>query len=501
MRIWYPANLAMSVRALPLAHGATGKVPQASSQRLVVVSNRLPVAAARGEDDTWSLLPGSGGLVTALAPALEARGGLWVGWPGLVGENDAEVRSLLESFAARHGYGLVPVSLTQSEHDLFYLGFANEVLWPLFHDLQSRCTFVPEYWQAFLDVNRKFAVASGAALQPGDMLWVHDYLLLGVGRFVRELAPEARLGFFLHIPFPPPDIFAKLPWRTEVLQALLAYDLVGFQTVRDRRNFIACLRAMLPEASARGRGNAQRVNYQGRRTCSASFPIGIDSRGFTDLAGRPDIAARAQSLQEAMGVAHLLLGVDRLDYTKGIPFKLEAVRRLLRVRPDLHRRLALVQILVPSRSDIPEYLHQKAVVERLVGEINGELGQPGWNPVHYFFRSVDREELVAYYRAASVCLATPLKDGMNLVAKEYCACQVERRGVLVLSEFAGAAVQLGEGALLVNPYDILGVAAAIARACEMPTEERRRRMARLQRNVLTEDVYRWVDDFLSHVSS
>lgn len=462
-----------------------------SRQRLVVVSNRLPIAAVRGEGGAWSLLPGSGGLVTALAPVLEARGGLWVGWPGLIGETADEVRPLLESFVERHGYGLVPVSLTRAEHELFYLGFANEVLWPLFHDLQSRCTFVPEYWQAFLDVNRKFAAASVATARSRDMVWVHDYLLLGVGRFVRELMPAARLGFFLHIPFPPPDIFAKLPWRTEVLRALLAYDLVGFQTVRDRRNFVACLRALLPEAAVRGRGNAQRVIFQGRQTRSATFPISIDARGFSDLARRPDVAARAQSLQAAMRVEHLLLGVDRLDYTKGIPFKLEAVRRLLRARPDLHRRLALVQILVPSRSEIPEYLHQKAEVERLVGEINGELGQPGWTPVRYFYRSVERDELVAYYRAASVCLATPLKDGMNLVAKEYCACQAERRGVLVLSEFAGSAVQLGDGALLVNPYDILGVAAAIAKACEMPIDERKRRMARLQRNVLTEDVHRW----------
>jgi trehalose 6-phosphate synthase len=467
-------------------------------QRLVVVSNRLPVAAVHDTDDAWSLRPGSGGLITALAPVLEARGGVWVGWPGTVGGKISEIRPLLKRFAQQQGYELIPVPLTAAEHELFYLGFANEVLWPLFHDLQTRCTFVPEYWQAFLDVNQKFAAAAVAAVQPGDMMWVHDYLLLGVGRSARELVPAARLGFFLHIPFPPPDIFAKLPWRAEVLRALLAYDLVGFQTVRDRRNFIACLRAMLPEAVARGRGNERRVHMQGRQTRAAAFPIGIDADGFAALARRPDVAARAQSLQAAVGVEHLLLGVDRLDYTKGIPFKLEAVRRLLRARPELHRRLALVQLLVPSRSEIPEYLRLKSEVERLVGEINGELGQPDWIPIHYFYRSQEREELVAYYRAASVCLATPLKDGMNLVAKEYCACQVERRGVLVLSEFAGAADQLADGALLVNPYDILGMASAILRACEMPAEERRRRMARLQRNVFTEDVKSWVDDFLSH---
>ncbi len=470
-----------------------------STGRLVVVSNRLPVAAVRSADGGWSLRHGSGGLVTALAPVLEARGGVWVGWPGVVDESNTEIGPLLESFARRQGYGLVPVPLTAAEHELFYLGLANEVLWPLFHDLQSRCTFVPEYWEAFLGVNRKFAAAAVAAVEPGSMIWVHDYLLLGVGRFVRELLPAAHLGFFLHIPFPPPDIFAKLPWRTEVLRAMLAYDLVGFQTVRDRRNFVACLRAMLPEAVVHGRGNARLVLIEGRQTRSAAFPIGIDAHGFAALARRPDVAERARSLQAEMGVEHLLLGVDRLDYTKGIPFKLEAVRRLLRIRPDLHRRITLVQILVPSRSEIPEYLRLKAEVERLVGEINGELGKPGWVPVHYFYRSLEREELIAYYGAASVCLATPLKDGMNLVAKEYCACQIERRGVLVLSEFAGAASQLAEGALLVNPYDILGVAGAIVRACEMPAGERKLRMARLQRNVFGEDVQSWVDDFLRHM--
>jgi trehalose 6-phosphate synthase len=483
----------LTIRGAPepsLSHG--------KAQRLVVVSNRLPVAAARARDGAWALLPGSGGLVTALAPALESRGGIWVGWPGLIGDDTPGVEPLLEDFAERQGYGLVPVFLTRSEHELFYLGFANEVLWPLFHDLQSRCTFVPEYWQAFLDVNRKFAEASCAAMRTGDVVWIQDYLLVGVGSFLRELSPGARLGFFLHIPFPPPDILAKLPWRTEVLRALLAYDLVGFQTVRDRRNFVACLRALLPEAVIRGRGNERRVHMRGQQTRAAAFPIGIDAESFSALARRPDVAARAEEIRTEMGVEHLLLGVDRLDYTKGIPFKLEAVRRLLRARPDLHRKLALVQILVPSRSEIPEYLHQKAEVERLVGEINGELGQPGWTPIHYFRRAVSRDELVAYYRAASVCLATPLKDGMNLVAKEYCACQADRRGILVLSEFAGAAVQLGDGALLVNPYDILGVAAAVARACEMTLEERKRRMARLQRNVHAENVHRWVDDFLGH---
>lgn len=477
-----------SASASEAAPGAAG--------RLVVVSNRLPVVVAR-EGDGWRFEPGSGGLVTALEPVLERRGGLWIGWPGISPEALAEVRPHLADFAADHRFHLEAVPLTEREHELYYAGFANEVLWPLFHDLQTRCTFVPDYWEAFQAVNRRFGEVVAAAWRPGDLVWVHDYHLIGVGETLRARVPGARLGFFLHIPFPPPDIFAKLPWRREILEGLLAYDLVGFQTGRDRRNFAACLRAFLPEAPVRGRGRSQHVVHAGRQVRILYFPIGIDARAFSDLAGSASVAARAAQLRADLGVENLALGVDRLDYTKGVPFKLEAVRRLLSERPEYRQRFTLVQLMVPSREEVPGYQQQKEEVERQVGEINGAFAEPGWVPIQYLFRSVPRDELAALYRAADVCLATSLKDGMNLVAKEYCACQVERRGVLVLSEFAGAAGQLERGALLINPYDIVGLAARIHDACQMPAEERRLRMSMLQRNVASEHVYRWVDDFLA----
>jgi len=479
-------------------HGTASatEVAPGGDGRLVVVSNRLPVVVAR-DGDGWRFEPGSGGLVTALEPVLESRGGLWIGWPGISPEALEEVRPHLADFAADHRFHLEPVPLTEREHELYYAGFANEVLWPLFHDLQTRCTFVPDYWEAFRAVNRRFGEVVAAARRPGDLIWVHDYQLIGVGETVRALAPEARLGFFLHIPFPPPDIFAKLPWRREILRGLLAYDLVGFQTGRDRRNFAACLRAFLPEAPVRGRGRGQHVLHAGRRVRIAYFPIGIDAESFASLARTEAVAVRAAQLRADLGVEHVALGVDRLDYTKGVPFKLEAVRRLLSERPEYRHRFTLVQLTVPSREEVPGYQQQKEEVERQVGEINGAFAEPGWVPIQYLFRSVPREELVALYRAADVCLATSLKDGMNLVAKEYCACQVDRRGVLVLSEFAGAAGQLERGALLINPYDIVGLAGRIHDACRMPAEERQMRMARLQRNVASEHVYRWVDEFLA----
>lgn len=466
--------------------------------RLLLVSNRLPVVLERSESG-WSTRPSAGGLVTALTQALKRSGGLWIGWPGIDSEELAEAQPVLKA-TVRSAFDLVPVSIPHDEHENFYLGFSNEILWPLFHDLQTRCVFAPEYMEAYFAVNRRFAEATAAQLAKNDVVWVHDYHLIPTGAFLRELAPATRIGFFLHTPFPPPDIFAKLPHRRKILSQFLAYDLIGFQTVRDRRNFAACLRALLPEARVQGRGNAQQATLRDRTAKLGSFPIGIDAESFAEIARRPDVARRAQGLRQELGLSSLVLGVDRLDYTKGVPFKLEAMRRLLLSRPEFRRKVSLVQILIPSREEIPEYLSQKNEVERLVGKINGELGEAGWSPIQYLYRSLDRDELVAYYRAADVCLATPLKDGMNLVAKEYCACQVELDGSLVLSEFAGAAVEFVDDAILVNPYDILETAEGIARALDLPVDQRRMRMGRMRRQVTRDSVGRWVNEFLGRLS-
>jgi len=449
-----------------------------SGSRLIVVSNRLPFTFKRGTRERWRVEAGSGGLVTALLPVLRNRGGTWVGWPGAAGP----ARDFPRTPSADAGYRLAAVPLVAAEVRNFYQGFSNEVIWPLFHDLPTLCNFDPVYWRSYCEVNRKYAKAVQRRAAPGDFIWVHDYHLMNVGAELRSLGTRARLAFFLHIPFPAPDIFMKLPWRAAVLDALLQFDLVGLQGARDRRNFLACAHALGRKVQPRRIGH---------------FPISIDYNAFMRRATATDVAAKARELHERLPKRKLVLGVDRLDYTKGITLRLKAFQDLLVNHPDMRGRVSLIQVVVPSREAIPQYDRMKAEIEQLVGRINGAFARPGgWVPVWYEYRSLSRSELLAYYRAADIALITPLKDGMNLVAKEYCACSIEEDCVLILSEFAGAAEQLAAGALLVNPYDIHGVAEAIRGAHAMPAEERRARMRRMRRSIRRQDVFWWVDSFL-----
>ena len=463
---------------------------------LIVASNRLPFAVARDEAGAWRVEPGSGGLITALRPVLQDRGGRWIGWAGATEEELPDAGEVLRRSRGGFGYELVPVALTAEERDGFYLGFSNEVIWPLFHDLLAGCRFDPAYWAAYRKVNQKFARAAAQQARSGDFLWVHDYHLMAMAGELRLLGVAARLAFFLHIPFPPLDIFLKLPWRFPILRCLLDYDLVGFQTVRDQRNFLQCVRLLLPEARVSGKGAVVSVRLEGREVRVGTFPISIDAREFERRARRPDVIAKAASVRANEPDRTIILGVDRLDYTKGIPQKLEAFRRMLEQAPSLRGRVTLVQVVVPSREEIPGYREHRTAVERLVGRINGQFTRSGWVPVHYIHRRLEGPRLPAYYLAADVALVTPLKDGMNLVAKEYCATRVSDDGVLVLSEFAGAAAELQRDALLVNPYDVEGMAATLRRAVEMPRPEQHRRMRRLRRSVRERDIYRWLDSFL-----
>jgi trehalose 6-phosphate synthase/phosphatase len=464
--------------------------------RLVVVSNRLPFLITPEPGGRCAISPGSGGLVTAMLPVLRNRGGVWVGWPG-AHDSVENLDAALAEAAPRAGYTLRPVLLTGEEVDNFYCGWSNEIIWPLFHDLQSLCNFDPAYWQVYRQVNRKYAAAIAEVCEAEDFVWVHDYQLMNVGAELRVLGARAKIAFFLHIPFPPMDIFLKLPWRFAILDALMQYDIIGFQTPRDRRNFLHCVRTLLPGAAVHGKGQVVTATVGDREVRVGTFPIGIDYLGFAHDAASRDVREKARELRGLHPDRQLLLGVDRLDYTKGIPDRLKAFRNALRRYPDLGERVTLIQVVVPSRSEIPAYDALKTEIEGLVGQINGEFTRPGeWVPIHYIFRSLDRTELLAYYRATAIGLVTPLKDGMNLVAKEYCACSVDEDCVLILSEFAGAAAQLQRGALLVNPHDIEGMADAIHRAVTMPPEERRSRMRRLRRTIRKHDVFWWVDSFL-----
>jgi len=463
---------------------------------LVVLSNRLPFALARDGEGGWKVEPGSGGLVTALRPVLQDRGGRWIGWPGVTREELEDAAAVFADARQHYGFDLVPVPLSNAERDDFYHGFSNEVLWPLFHDLPSLCRFRPRYWQAYQAVNRRFAEVTAAEAGAEDFVWIHDYQLIAVARELRELGLRSRIGFFLHIPFPPLDIFLKLPWRFQILRALLEHDLIGFQTVGGRRNFLQCVRLLIKSAEISGKGDVQTVTVDGRTVRVGSFPISIDAAEFARRAGDPAVIEKFRSLRADEPNRRIVLGVDRLDYTKGIPLKLEAFRTLLLRYPELAGRVTLFQVVLPSREDIPRYQRQKVDIERLVGEINGQFTRSGWVPVHYIYRNLEWPRLPAYYLAADVALITPLKDGMNLVAKEYCATHVNDDGALVLSEFAGAAAQLQRGAFLVNPYDTEGVAASLERALRLSPREQRLRMRRMRQAVSDYDIYRWVDNFL-----
>ena len=463
--------------------------------RIVLVSNRLPIVVER-EGSNLSVHPGSGGLVAALVPALKRLGGIWIGWPGAVENESGDLDALLEEYGRKQGYEIAGVPLTPADYKLFYEGFCNQIIWPLFHDLQSLCNFQPEYWKVSLKVEQQFADVVQSRLEHDDLIWVHDYHLLGLGKTLLDRGIENKVAFFLHIPFPPPDIFLKLPWRKEVLTALLHYDVIGLQTTRDVKNFSDCVSALLPEARQRHLPRQSRVELDGRSCKIGVFPIGIDYDDFAEAAAQPDIARRIAELRKTYAGQQFLLGVDRLDYTKGIPYRLRAYARALERHPDLHKKVVLLQLIVPSREMVPQYQDLKAEIELLVAQINGKFTQPGWVPIQHIFRHVERQELLAWYRAADVALVTSLKDGMNLVCKEYCACQVEGNGVLVLSEFAGASEQLGRWAVLVNPYDIELVADAIELAVMMTPQERRPAMEKLRANIREQNVHWWANEFL-----
>lgn len=464
--------------------------------QLIVVSNRLPFVFRQDEQGGWQMAPGSGGLITALLPVLKSRGGVWIGWPGAALDGDALAQAL-PAIGAEAGYRVEPVVLTADEAQKFYLGFSNEIIWPLFHDLQSLCNFDTSYWEAYRTANVKYARAIAQTADPGDLVWVHDYHLINVAREARALGVTSRMAFFLHIPFPSPDIFLKLPWRFELLHALLEYDLVGFQTMGDRRNFIQCLRRLVPAVTVRDKGQVVTARYGQRELGIGTFPISIDYGDFCSRAASVEVAEKVKTLRAELPNRQLILGVDRLDYTKGIPHRLIAFRNALQRYPELTERVTLIEIVVPSREDIPQYHDLRVEIERLVGEINGQFTRPGgWVPIHYVFRFLDPSDLLSYYRAAQIALLTPLKDGMNLVAKEYCACSIEEDCALILSEFAGAAAELQTGALLVNPYDAEGMADAIFQAFSMNPRERQQRMRRMRRQIRRYDIFAWVDDFL-----
>ncbi|MFP3913941.1 MAG: trehalose-6-phosphate synthase [Actinomycetota bacterium] len=446
-----------------------------SSPPLVVAANRLPVRWDPDEE-SWTTSPG--GLVSALSPILRQRGGVWVGWSG-TSDGDAQRFQV-------DGIDNQSVPLDETDVEDHYHGFCNATIWPLYHDAIRPPEFHRHWWRRHRDVNQRFADTVADVSTSKDLVWIHDYQLQLVPSMVRELQPDRRIGFFLHIPFPPPEIFERLPWRRQMLEGLLGADYLGFQTRRAALNFAASAREF-----AGARGPAGALRFGGREIRAEPVPIAIDTEHYAGAAAQPSVQQLGAELRRDLGDPEtMILGVDRLDYTKGIDLRLRVLETLFDRYPELIGRLSLVQIAVPSREDVEEYQEIRRQVEELVGRVNGRFGQAGWMPVHYVYRSVPFEELIGAYCNADIMLVTPLRDGMNLVAKEYVATRLDNSGALVLSEFAGAAEQLEE-ALLVNPYDLDALAATIHRAVVMDEDEKRRRMRRLRRKVSRWDVHRW----------
>jgi trehalose 6-phosphate synthase len=457
----------------------------AQSADFVVVANRLPVDLENLPDGSrrWKRSPG--GLVTALEPMLRSRDGAWVGWPGLA---DADVEPLVED-----GLHLHPVRLSAQEVEEYYEGFSNGTLWPLYHDVVAPPAFHRHWWQTYVRVNQRFAEVVAKVAAPNATVWVQDYQLQLLPAQLRELRPDLRIGFFLHIPFPPTELFMQLPWRRRIVEGLLGADLVGFHTPGGARNF-RWLATHLAGASA-GHGRTE-VVVSGRTVKLGAFPISIDSGNLDRLSRSAEVLERAKQIRSDLGdPRRVVLGVDRLDYTKGIDVRLRAFEELLaegRIDPE---DTVMIQLATPSRERVDHYQKMRNDIEQSVGRINGEYARVGHPAVHYLHQSLPREELVAFFVAADVMLVTPLRDGMNLVAKEYVACRHDNGGALVLSEFAGAALELKD-ALLVNPHDTDGVKDALYAALTIDRDEGRRRMRAMRRQVLNHDVDRWARTFL-----
>ncbi|MCD9196740.1 trehalose-6-phosphate synthase [Aeromicrobium wangtongii] len=461
----------------------------AGSADFVVIANRLPVdrVASPTGKTLWRTSPG--GLVTALEPVMIRNGGAWIGWHGAPDEKVAPFE--------HNGMHLVPVPLSETEIAEYYEGFSNATLWPLYHDVVAPPEFHREWWDSYVRVNRRFAQKAAEVAKPDAVVWVQDYQLQLVPAMLREMRPDLRIGFFLHIPFPPAELFQQLPWRREILEGLLGADLVGFQMPGAAQNFVRLVRQRVGHKTHRD------MVYlpDGRTVLAKAYPISIDAAGFEELARTPEVIARAAEIRESLGNPKtILLGIDRLDYTKGLRQRLRAFGELIQ-EGSLHVDDAVfVQVATPSRERVQQYKLLRDDINRLVGRINGDVGRIGQQPVTYLHASYPRNEMAALYRAADVMVVTPLRDGMNLVAKEYVACRYDDRGALVLSEFAGAASELKQ-AYQVNPHDINGMKQMMLAAINASPRENSRRMKAMRKQVMENDIEVWASNFLEELTA
>jgi trehalose 6-phosphate synthase len=460
---------------------------------LVIAANRLPVDRVLTADgsEEWHRSPG--GLVTAMDSVMRGRDGAWVGWAGEPGEAPAPF--------AEAGMWLHPVPVSADELETYYEGFSNDTLWPIYHDVIVPAHFHREWWQAYERVNERFAAAVCEVAAPGAKVWIHDYQLQLVPALVRRMRPDVRIGWFNHIPFPPVELFAQLPWRSQIIEGLLGADYLGFQRVADAQNFLRAARRLDGRATRGDTVTTRDADGTERVVRASAVPISIDASGLEELARSEPVQERARQIRTSLGNPDIvMLGVDRLDYTKGIRHRLKAYEELLAQGTLRPPEVTFVQVATPSRERVEAYKRLRTEVETTVGRINGTYGALGAPAVHYLHQSYPREEMAALFQAADVMLVTPLRDGMNLVAKEYVTCRHDNGGALVLSEFTGAWHELHQS-FVCNPHDIEGLKQTILRALRTDDKERRRLMRALRRRVADNDVQRWADRFLTNLET
>lgn len=454
--------------------------------KTLIISNRLPITVESDDAGLPLLTPSVGGLATSLAD-IDAGPSVRIGWPGAPAESvDDEIRRQL-----RQDCGCIPVDIPQDDLGPYYDGFANNVVWPVFHDFPQYASFQHEWWEAYERVNARFADVVTEVWQPGDRIWVHDYHLMLLPQMLRERLPEAPIGFFLHIPFPTSELFRMIPWRAEILEGVLGADVVGFHTYDHVRHFLSSVLRLLGWPNSAGN-----VTAGARVVRVDAFPLGVDVDRFARAASDPRVIARAAEIKQTHGAASLVTSIDRLDYTKGIPQRLSAFACFLEEFPEWRRKVVLLMVAVPSRTSVAQYQQLKRDVDEAVGRIDGGFGETGWTPVSYMSRPQEFEELVAIYLATDVMLITPLADGMNLVAKEYVATVAQYgHGALIISEMAGAARELGE-AVVVNPYDRASVTEAIGHALGLTRDAQAASLQVMLDRLRRYDLHRWTREYL-----
>jgi len=459
--------------------------------KTIIVSNRLPVKLSKNEDEGYQFSPSEGGLATGLGSIYKHDDNVWIGWPGLeVGEeaDRVEVTNKLKEMS------LLPVFLTQEEITEFYEGFSNSVLWPVFHYYASTyADYKQSNWDFYQSVNLKFCEAVLDVAEPGDSIWIHDYQLMLLPALIRRQLPDVSIGFFLHIPFPSHEMFRLIPWRSELLNGMIGADLIGFHTFDDVRHFLSTVSRILPVTTS-----ANIISCNDRSVVAESFPMGIDFERYSSLPKTPEVKEQIKQIKDTFKGVRLVLSIDRLDYSKGILQRLEAFELLLKTHPECIEKIALHMIVVPSRDTVPQYKNLRDQIDKKAGNINALYRTMEWSPVHYYYRSFPIETLSALYYSADVCLVTPMRDGMNLVSKEYVASRVNNDGVLILSEMAGASKELID-ALIVNPNNIGQMCQAIIRSIEMPLAEQQARMQQMRQLVSKFNVAHWVKIFMDRL--